>query len=527
MLCAKLELQDKGWFLTEENKIYGPFESLEDLDIFKASKELDISPKEVLQIKLRAQKPAEKKPTEPKPLDLKNVYGKVMENSAKVLESDETAKRLVFLTGFSAYTPEPLNLFMKGKSGSGKTVISTVMTSYFPQKDVWYLGGLSPKALVHEKGEQKEDKRYINLKGKILLFLDSPDLETLTILKPILSHDKEEIEYKYVHAKTHETVHVIIKGWPSAIFCTTDVKEVKEFSRRGITVSPELTESKFKAVIQRQAKKEKYPWLHIGRDIKKDYLCQAIEYLSQKPWQRTAIPYVEHLARIFPYKHELFMSEFPKLTGLIKVLARINEAERFMIEIERGKYVIAGPQDYEEAMWLYSQVSEATFWGVPSFIIDFYNRVLLPQRSIEGISFDQVRAKHLEVYNRELGKSTMYDYCHLLENVGWISLEPDPNDRRRKIIRIERGEKRTVLPSVPFSELFTKKDLENWLNSIENDVKLFRMDTTPIIICKGDLLSEYFEYAQHPFFSKPVGETEPEKNVKSETVQNWGEVFKE
>ena len=63
----------------------------------------------------------------------------------------------------------------------------------------------------------------IDLRGKILVFLEPPQHELWNLLKPILSHDKKEIEFPFVDKTANsnaETKDVVVRGWPSCIFCS-------------------------------------------------------------------------------------------------------------------------------------------------------------------------------------------------------------------------------------------------------------------------------------------------------------------
>jgi hypothetical protein len=106
-------------------------------------------------------------------------------------------------------------------------VLAKTVAEYFPEGDVWFIGDMSPKALIHERGKFENEKMHISLENKILVFLKTPHRETLEMLKPILSHDKREIEYKVADRSSAgklQTKSVIIEGWPATIFCTTDHK---------------------------------------------------------------------------------------------------------------------------------------------------------------------------------------------------------------------------------------------------------------------------------------------------------------
>ena len=184
----------------------------------------------ILQIKLMFAERKKKKPKpEPKPkietqtqedieleekalklLKEPNLLDKFLEYQNKWLVMDETTRKIELLTCVSAYGDYPLNLALQQVFSAGKTT-TIVQTAKFFQ-DVWYLGGLSPKALIHQQGEyEEESKAYIiNLEKKILIFMDEPAFETLQMLKPLLSHDKRRIEYRFVDKESGKTETIII-----------------------------------------------------------------------------------------------------------------------------------------------------------------------------------------------------------------------------------------------------------------------------------------------------------------------------
>lgn len=189
------------------------------------------------------------------------LYDKFMSHLSRFIKRDEEAKNMVFLTALSAYTPDPINLFLRGESSIGKTYNVIETLNYFLEDDVWLLGGLSPTALVHSRGvlvdendeeidltkkpvkprkgdyddiqayrealmnyqEQRErwverlkNSRYLaDLSKKILVFLEAPNLETFNMLRPILSHDNWRISYKFTDKTGKgqlQTRHMIIQG---------------------------------------------------------------------------------------------------------------------------------------------------------------------------------------------------------------------------------------------------------------------------------------------------------------------------
>ena len=165
------------------------------------------------------------------------------------IKGDYPAKAASFFGAASAYI-NPINVLFGGEPSIGKSYIAVIALSYFPEEDVWFLGRLSPTAIIHDTGyaklvdengqeidlfnapkksdfESKEEYReairdwrnrlkkakfVMDMKGKILLFLDAPHHETFQMLLPILSHDRKEIEYKITEklpGGMHKTFHFV------------------------------------------------------------------------------------------------------------------------------------------------------------------------------------------------------------------------------------------------------------------------------------------------------------------------------
>src|SRR4030042_5090984 len=84
------------------------------------------------------------------------------------VKRDQTTIKLVLMTALSAHTSEPLNLFLRGDSSIGKTYNVVQVLKYLPSDDVWLLGGLSPTALVHDRG------LLVDKNGEMILPSDRP-----------------------------------------------------------------------------------------------------------------------------------------------------------------------------------------------------------------------------------------------------------------------------------------------------------------------------------------------------------------
>jgi len=62
------------------------------------------------------------------------LYQKFMKYLSKVVKRDEVTKNMVFLTALSAFTREPINVFLRGESSVGKTYNVIEVLKYFPKE---------------------------------------------------------------------------------------------------------------------------------------------------------------------------------------------------------------------------------------------------------------------------------------------------------------------------------------------------------------------------------------------------------
>ena len=113
------------------------------------------------------------------------------------------------------------------------------------------------KQKQEELKEQLEElyenaRTLIDLRGKILVFLEPPQHELWNLLKPILSHDSEEIEFPFVDKteRGFQPKRVVVKGWPACIFCSARDESNwpvwPEIQSRFLITSPNMNATKYR-----------------------------------------------------------------------------------------------------------------------------------------------------------------------------------------------------------------------------------------------------------------------------------------
>lgn len=448
------------------------------------------------------------------------LYKKFMVHVSRHVKRDDVTKNMVFLTGLSAYTPDPINLFLRGESSIGKSYNAVEVLKYFSKEDVWLLGALSPTALIHSRGRlvdsdgdeidflDKPDKKagkeeqkiwrdrlknshyLIELNGKILVFLEAPHIKTFNMLRPILSHDTFSISYKFTDKTAKgslQTQHVVIRGYPATIFCSTEESYVKDLATRSFTITPEVNAAKFLDANMLTADKAMFPWRYMP-DQDFDDLKSYIQFLKEPSEEfnvKVNVPYAEALAKNFPHRFARNMRDFRHVLSLVKVSTFFHLAQRPLLVrkisaradeenpgIEDGKeveeaYLLATKDDYNRILNLWDEIRETTETSAPGHIIKFYREVVLElaKQKDEFYCEDLVAAWNSKFEDKK-SSDNVRRWVSFLCSVGYLTKVPDANDKRRNLISVidleEKNGKRGVFK---MSVIFGLESFKEWLNT--------------------------------------------------------------
>jgi hypothetical protein len=503
-----------------------------------------------------------------------------MKHLGKTVKRDHTTKRMVFLTALSTYSQNPQNLFLKGPSSTGKTYNVTQALRYFPQSYVWMLGGLSPTALVHDyatlidnetgkeidpiedkpkREDYKDDKGkfdknaydaaqkrwrdrlrrayyLVNLQGKILVFLEAPHPETYMRLRPVLSHDAPQISYKFTDKPaggTLRTMHVVLKGWPACIFCTTETKYIEDLATRGFTVTPDLSQEKIRAAIELMGEMKAYPWKY---DLKHDQTFKELQdYMDVLAGRlcitnKVVIPYSNELSKIYSSTLYRDMRDYLHFVALIELNCLLNIYQRPYIVINKNSHWLVNIHDFLTALELLKSFEETTRAGIPGHVVTFYHKIIVPFQ--KPVNYEELVEKHNELMSEKLSKKRVYKYVELLRDIGWVDTIQDPEDKRRRLVYpLKKAESRlyySLRRSTPF---FHQKDLKNWLKGLENysspeNIFLYNnlVDREKHALNSSSDLTKYFieKLFREEYFLEPL-EPKQEPKTEKETEISGGE----
>jgi len=442
---------------------------------------------------------------------------KFMTHIERTVKHDRTLANLVLKTGLSAYTREPLNLFLRGESSIGKTYVVVNSLANFPKEDVWFLGGLSPTALVHDRallvdknGEPivqiskpekdatsdeieayeiyrekiKTGHYLVDLQGKLLVFLEAPNIETFNKLRPVLSHDVWEISYKFTDTSQKgplRTTHVVLRGWPATVFCSTSEKFVQDLATRSFTFTPETTEAKYKDANMLTGSKAAFPW-KFDRDFDGMLLEGYLRYFKNHASDLdVVIPYGAAFAKTFPAKFPRSMRDFKHVLGLIQVSALFHLAQRpllvrklrFETEGKEGfreehhVYVMATKQDYDNTVALWREVRETTETSAASHHLRFFHEVVEPTAKQEStFTVKDLTDTWNAKFSDRKSSDTIRNYVDFLCLIGYMSKIPDPQDKRQNLLEVIQEQSGKYTES-ELSVFFTLESFKQWLNEAE------------------------------------------------------------
>ena len=465
----------------------------------------------------------------------------------KYVKRDNITKISVFFTGLSAYLAEPINLFLKGESSIGKTYNTVQSLRHFPKEDVWFLGGMSPKNLIHEHGirltkdgaplellekpvkpnkKEYEDeaayelalKKYkngvheyqkqvsesytlVDMSKKILVFLEAPDLETFRMLLPILSHDKEEIEYRFVD-KTNKGMRsqkVVIRGWPATIFLTTDRSYLEDLATRSFTATPESSKEKIAEAHKLINESVSFPWKHgeSEEDLCVKSLIRAIkglitDVMTSSDVLDVVIPF-PNLHEPFPKQIVRDMRDFQHFCQFIKPIALLHAFQRPRMKIGNKKYVVATFADVWTAVQVYSSIFETTRTGSEARVVRLYHEVLVRR---DAWSIKEIVDEWNAVSPKKVSRDWVEKALKRLIELGYADSEPDPEDKRKIIYRpinaSELAEIRRKFGSRVFFDDILRKGAKIWLEKISDEkLKLYKeKNSEESELGQDELLSE-------------------------------------
>lgn len=374
------------------------------------------------------------------------------------IKYDVENKLCTFLCELSAYTENSqFNISYNAPSSTGKSYIPTEIARLFPEGDVMEIAYCSPTAFFHDVGAYDKDKNcyLVDLSHKVLIFLDQPHNELLARLRPLLSHDKKEIMLKITDKSQKfgmKTKNILLRGYPSVIFCTAGLKIDEQEATRFLLLSPEVSQEKIQqgisATIRKEANSEEFiSWLNENPD--RALLKERIRAIKLENIQDINILNPERIERHFLGDNKTLkprhQRDIKRLLALIKSFALLNVWWRD----RNGFTITANDEDIDAAFKLWDKIAVSQELNLPPYIYNLFGEVILPAWQAKnalngmlaepvskvGVSRQEVLEKHFAVYGRMLDSNQLrQQILPMLETAGLIVQEQDPDDKRKMMI---------------------------------------------------------------------------------------------
>jgi hypothetical protein len=393
------------------------------------------------------------------------------ETLGSTVKHDDNNKIITFLSLLCTYTEaDQINIGYLAESSSGKSYIPLELSCYFPDQDVIALGYCSPTAFFHEWGtlipdstdhrdvepDKKHKIRLVDLERILLIFLDQPHAKLLENLRPLLSHDKKEIRLKITNKSEksgQRSENIIVRGYPTVVFCTANYKQNEQEKTRLLLLSPEHTQEKIREAIMLKIEKESDRETFaktLATDPKRQALIQRVKAIRQAKIKQIIIPTElrEIIYQNFMEKRTFLQSrnsrDVSRLLNIIKGNAILNYQQRNPVENEDTDTTITATQeDIEIGFKYYGTVSEANELGIPPEVYEVFNTFKIEMADSEtypnGFSRKEFQEIYFRIHHRYVGRGKAKDLIESMEAAGLIIEQPDPIDKRTTRYVCERG----------------------------------------------------------------------------------------
>ncbi len=369
----------------------------------------------------------------------------------------DTANKIILLcANLLTFTSEDqFNVQLAGESSAGKSYTALESMSYFPETAQVIVAGASPKAFMHDAGEWDKDRHLlvVDLHQKILVFLDMPHYLLQQVLRPLLSHDRKELLYKITDKSKSgalRTKNVLIIGYPTAIFCAARYNMDEQEKTRMFILSPETTQQKLEESIRLRITRESdrkafKDW--VDSHPRRRWLKARIQSIRDAGIQEIIIPNPDAVYDRFMEKHGRLaprhQRDISRVIALAKASALLNWAHR---ESPSPGSIVATLEDIDAGFAWYGKVRDANELGLPPAIYDLWLNIINPLliKTPTGITRRQILTAYHEYTGRFMSDQKLRkEILPSLESAGLTIEEPDPVDRRNKLLMRQISEDET------------------------------------------------------------------------------------
>ncbi|MEM5777398.1 MAG: hypothetical protein QXJ06_03030 [Candidatus Aenigmatarchaeota archaeon] len=367
-----------------------------------------------------------------------------------LIKGDDEVKIVTFLAAVSTFTPEnQVNLIFSGPSSVGKTYLSLSVANLLPPHRKMIIANASPTAFLHDSSDFDPERKIfvVDLRQKLLIFLDMPHFELLKRLRPLLSHDESKLYFKITvnGKKGLISKNIEVLGFPTVFFSTTELRIDEQEATRSILLTPGTDLQKVQQGLELALFKSGKPSDFSETVLNHPYLTLLRERFKFLDGVSSKIISIEFDDEAYQYFHDRLVSLFSKLkprhlrdveriVSLIKSLALWNFNNR---RFEGGRLYVS-KTDIDQVIELWSKISAAQETGLPPFALAIFEKIIKPYletHNNSGLTRGELSKMIFQQFNYSM--SDFYLRRVLipsLENAGLIIQKRHPDDKRKLLI---------------------------------------------------------------------------------------------
>ena len=365
---------------------------------------------------------------------------------AVTIREDAEARQACFAVMLSAFQPKPCHLMLLGSTAVGKTWLAKNTSLFFPPENVIVLGSSTQRAwfycgeAVHKPhplipGKEIIDYYKVDWRNKIVIILDNVRPDTIKDLKPIMSHDQPVIDLQTTERTSGgslKTRKVKTYGCPAFVNCSTWLSWEQELTSRHFYLTPKDTPEKFKAAAEYLSEAFTTGTAPTSQIL--PIIHDAIRHLMAQNTKVVIHPDVNRkLSERFKWKSGRDVRDYERAATITEAVAWFHALQRE--RTEQGE-IIADQRDLEIMNGFIEPLLRTSHYGTSSQVLDFYERILKPLAANGDVHQNDAATKYIQVYDRPASRDELYDFMKVLERLGKIELIQDPQDKRRRLIRL-------------------------------------------------------------------------------------------
>jgi hypothetical protein len=377
----------------------------------------------------------------------------------------------------------------------------------------------------------------VDLRSKIIVYLESINPETFKMLKATMSHDGPYIDHRFVDDKGKVHVTRLI-GAPVLIFNSLDNYFMAEFATRTLTISPVTTKEKIDSAMRISNRKSCYPWLfdaeRLNKTVIQEYLRKVRD--SLKAGNIKTINVFDGVTEEFSKNQVRDMRDFNKFLELLPSYAIVKLFQRPVITIKNQRYLVPAIMDFLDAKAVFDSVAETTKTGTEARILCFYWDCVADK--VNGTTLDVLTDQYNKDRKKPVSSRRIREWLDRLVEIEFVdarageqvTAKGDVDRQKLTFHPLKLKGTNAILETAIDLKVILENAFDLWLKTCAEEVA-----SHPIIILKIDgsaiqiSLEEFAEIikGREPTFTAQVSktvptlepQTEPNNLAKCETAQ--------